>query len=40
MMKQILESVGPPVEVVETIEQANGLGIRWLFTVTEPFVFC
>jgi len=37
MMKQVFESVGGPVQVVEMVEEANGLGVKWLFTVTKPF---
>ena len=38
MMKQVFESVGQPIEVTETTEHPNGLGVKWLFTVTRPFV--
>jgi len=36
-MKQVFESLGPPVEIVETAEEAAGLGVKWLSTVTREF---
>ncbi|RKY06253.1 MAG: hypothetical protein DRP66_09180, partial [Planctomycetota bacterium] len=36
-MKLILESIGSPVEVVSSAEEANGLGVTWLSTVKREF---
>jgi hypothetical protein len=36
-MKLVFESIGPPVEVVGTAEEANGLSVTWLSTVKEEF---
>lgn len=38
MMKQVFESVGGPIQLIEMVEDAGGLGVKWLFTVTKPFV--
>jgi hypothetical protein len=35
--KVMLESIGPPVEVVSTVEEANGLSVKWLSTVKREF---
>ncbi len=36
-MKLVFESIGPPVEVIDTAEEANGLGVKWLSTVKREF---
>ncbi len=36
-MKQCLESVGLPVEVVETTELEDGVNVKWKATVSKPF---
>lgn len=36
-MKQCLESLGQPVEIVETTPRADGLQVRWKATVRRPF---
>ena len=36
-MKQALESIVPPVEVIRSEEGANGLDVSWLFTVQKAF---
>jgi len=37
MMKQVFESVGGPIQLIEMVEQGGGYGVKWLFTVTKPF---
>ena len=36
-MKTLLESIGPPIEIVKTVEERNGLGVIWLSTVRAEF---
>lgn len=36
-MKILLESIGPPIEIVKTVEERNGLGVIWLSTVHAEF---
>ncbi len=36
-MKVMFESIGSPVEVVSTVEEANGLSVKWLSTVKREF---
>jgi hypothetical protein len=35
--KVMLESIGPPVEVVSEVEEANSMGVTWLSTVKREF---
>ncbi len=35
--KVMLESIGPPIEIVKTVEERNGLGVIWLPTVHAEF---
>lgn len=32
-----LQSIGPPIEVTGIVEEENGLGVTWTFTVNEAF---
>ena len=36
-MKQCLQSIGPPIEVTEIVEEGDGLAVTWKFTVNEAF---
>ena len=36
-MRLCFESLGPPVEVLESIQDAHGVHVRWLATVTRDF---
>jgi RNA polymerase sigma factor (sigma-70 family) len=35
--KRVLESIGPPIEITDTREHENGLGVTWTFTVNKAF---
>jgi RNA polymerase sigma factor (sigma-70 family) len=36
-LQQVLRSLGPPVEVVQTTETEDGLKVKWKATVRQPF---
>jgi hypothetical protein len=36
-MRRCLQSIGPPVEVTDIVQDENGLGVTWTFTVNEAF---
>lgn len=36
-MRRPLQSIGPPIEVTGIVEEENGLGVTWTFTVNKAF---